>query len=471
MARATRAPRTEHRAGTTKTGLGAVIALMAVGVVMAFAVAEITLRLLGISYPVMVTTDPVTGLGHIPNASGRFLQEGHAIVHINSQGLRDREHSLAKPGGVFRIAVLGDSYAEAFQVEDDEPFWSVMQGPLSQRIGRRVEAINFAVSGFGTGSELLALRHKALAYQPDAVLLAVTTGNDVSDNSRALKGVSYLPYFTLHDGTPVLDSSFVYAEEFRSRSSFHARLVSAIAAHSRVVQALNQARTLMRARHYAERRGTLSAEAPGLDPLVYAPPRDSLWRDAWSVTEALMITIHDECRAHGIPLFVVTLSNPVQVDPDSARRDRFARRLGVPDLFYPERRIRELGDRDGFDVLNLAPILQREADSTGVAFHGVKLFGEGHWNREGHRRAGELIAGWLAPRLTGARLAAGPDRAHAPDATASGGRPADASPPPDHRRSGARSRSPVRPWLRARRGGPSGRRARPDRDLPDPDDA
>jgi hypothetical protein len=469
MARATREPRAEHP--TTKTGFGAIVALMAFGVVLAFVVAEVALRLLGISYPVMVTTDPITGLGHIPNATGRFLQEGHAMVHINSQGLRDREHSLAKPGGVFRIAVLGDSYAEAFQVEDDEPFWSVMQAPLSRRIGRRVETIDFGVSGFGTGSELLALRHKALAYEPDAVLLAVTTGNDVSDNLRALKGTSYLPYFTLRGDTPVLDSSFVHADEFRSRSSVHARLVSAIAAHSRVVQALNQARTLMRARHYAQQRGALGGEEPGLNPMVYVPPRDSLWDQAWRVTEALMATIHDECRARGIPLFVVTLSNPAQVDPDSARRERFARRLGVPDLFYPERRFREIGERHGFEVLNLAPILQREADSTGVVFHGVKMYGEGHWNRAGHRRAGELIAGWLAPRLTGARLAGGADRVHAPQANASGARPAAASPRRDHRRSGARSRFPVRPWLRARREGPSGRRARPDRDRPDPADA
>src|SRR5262245_23693535 len=121
------------------------------GVVMALAVTEVALRVLGISYPVMVAADPITGLRHIPNSSGRFLQEGNAHVRINSQGLRDREHALAKPSGVYRIAVLGDSYAEAFQVEDDEAFWSVMSPPLAERLGRTVEPINFAVGGFGTG--------------------------------------------------------------------------------------------------------------------------------------------------------------------------------------------------------------------------------------------------------------------------------------------------------------------------------
>jgi hypothetical protein len=118
------------------------------------------------------------------------------------------------------------------------------------------------------------------------------------------------------------------------------------------------------------------------------------------VTAALLVAVRDECRKRGIPLYVVTLSNGIQVDPDRARRTRFAEALGVPDLFYPDRRVREIGERSGFEVLNLAPELQREADSTGTYFHGSgKASGKGHWNREGHLRAGTLIADWLADRL------------------------------------------------------------------------
>lgn len=42
-----------------------------------------------------------------------------------------------------------------------------------------------------------------------SLILAFTTGNDVSDNSRALKQVDYVPYFRMVDQRLVLDTSFL----------------------------------------------------------------------------------------------------------------------------------------------------------------------------------------------------------------------------------------------------------------------
>jgi hypothetical protein len=68
-------------------------------------------------------------------------------------------------------------------------------------------------------------------------------------------------------------------------------------------------------------------------------------------------------------------------------------RLGVHDLFYPDLRIKALGDREGFPVLNLAPLLQAYAEQHKVFLHGFGTnMGSGHWNAEGHRLAGEAIA-------------------------------------------------------------------------------
>jgi hypothetical protein len=70
--------------------------------------------------------------------------------------------------------------------------------------------------------------------------------------------------------------------------------------------------------------------------------------------------------------------------------------MNVPDLFYPDRRIKTLGDRGGFTVLNLAPILQVYAEQNKVFLHGFKpRIGFGHWNIEGTRLAGETIARFL----------------------------------------------------------------------------
>ena len=69
----------------------------------------------------------------------------------------------------------------------------------------------------------------------------------------------------------------------------------------------------------------------------------------------------------------------------------------MPDLYYPERRLARFGKDHGIPVLNLAPTMAQQAEERQVFFHAFHdSLGVGHWNEEGHRVAGELIAGWLA---------------------------------------------------------------------------
>jgi hypothetical protein len=55
----------------------------------------------------------------------------------------------------------------------------------------------------------------------------------------------------------------------------------------------------------------------------------------------------------------------------------------------------------GFDVLNVAPAFQEYADRHHVFLHGFSntQLGAGHWNAEGHRYGGGLIAGRLCELL------------------------------------------------------------------------
>ena len=93
-----------------------------------------------------------------PGAAGWWnSKRGAPYVEINSDGLRDVEHSRAKNPQRLRIAVMGDSYAEAKQVSVDETFWSVAARELERceaLPAPGVEAINFGVSGYSTAQEL-----------------------------------------------------------------------------------------------------------------------------------------------------------------------------------------------------------------------------------------------------------------------------------------------------------------------------
>src|SRR5882757_5111470 len=147
--------------------------LLLIGTLSALLIAEVFLRVIGYSSPVFYTTDETRGYALAPNMQGWYRKEGETYITINSDGLRDVEHQIAKPENTFRIAVIGDSYAEALQVNLNETFWKILEEKLngcgSAFDGKKVEIVNFGVSGYGTAQEFLTLKGKVWKYSPDLV--------------------------------------------------------------------------------------------------------------------------------------------------------------------------------------------------------------------------------------------------------------------------------------------------------------
>jgi lysophospholipase L1-like esterase len=378
------------------------------GTAVALLLAEAALRLAGVEYPVFWVPDQNLGVAHNPGTQGWYRDEGNAFVRINSDGLRGPERAKTKPPGTVRIALLGDSFTEAVQVPLEDTFGSVLEKQLADcpRLkGLRVEVINFGVSGYGTGQELLMLRRHVWEYSPDLVVLAFLTANDVSDNSFTLSssepGSQERPYFEYHEGSLVLDNSFRDSSRFQIHESAAWRLLRRLAGHLRLLQLAREARVRWADRQWlqeAERRaGTANpvvAEAVLEGPEIYLPPADPDWQAAWHVTEGLLDEMKKEVTAKGADFWVVTLSNPIQVYPDAVIREQFKSRQGIQDLFYPDHRIQAFCGHDGIHMLALAPAMQAFADPHHVFLHGFSnaFMGTGHWNIEGHRLAGELIA-------------------------------------------------------------------------------
>jgi len=397
--------------------------LVLMGFLLGGVIVEIVLRLAGYSYPEFYKRDEVCGVSLRPGAEGWYRREGEAYVRINSDGLRDQEHSLTKAPDTFRIAVIGDSYCEAFSVPLEDAFWSVMGRKLQECGafgGKKIEALNFGVSGYGTAQELLTLRQRVWKYSPDLVVLAVTTNNDITDNTRALKKTDDIPYFVYRGDQLTLDDSFKQSQGFRFSKSRIGRMTNWLRIHSRLVQAITQGQrgfkvllASWRAKRSApsapetQNPGNLGksgttpeksdlfarSEELGTDNLVYLEPTNAVWNDAWSVTEGLIVQMRDEVSRSGAKFVVVTLSNGPQVLPDANVRERFMNRFGITELFYPDNRIKSLGSREGIPVITIAPDLQNFAQQNNVFLHGFGAdIGNGHWNVAGNRVAGESIA-------------------------------------------------------------------------------
>src|SRR5436190_2758112 len=382
--------------------------LFIISFAIALFMAEIGLRLAGFTYFNPYIVDRDLGFTLRPNAEGWWTKEGRAYIKINSNGLRDVEHSFTKPDNTIRIAVLGDSFAEALQVSLEKTFWSVMQRQLQQSLlarGKNVEVLNFGVSGFSTARELIMLRKRVWQYNPDVVVLLVTPGNDIKDNSSVLTGYEEgLPYFVYQNGALKLDDSLLRARSdsyiFRLQESFPGKAWDWIRSRSRVLGLLYTVRESYAGNSKA-RRSERAADERGIDGNIFRSPVNADWTDAWLVTEKLIVQMRDEVKQRGATFLVATASNGIQVEPDENVRAEYMKSLGVTTLFYPELRIKELGERENFDVLNLAPPFLDFAVRNQIFLHGFgERKGKGHWNEAGHQLAGELLAERLLEKLS-----------------------------------------------------------------------
>ena len=110
-----------------------------------------------------------------PNLDTHFKS---ATFRTNSAGLRDREYDTTKPVNTFRVAVLGDSVSMPSGVRIEESYHSILEARFNARSAdRRFEFINFAVGGYSLRQYAGVLKHKALEYEPDLVLVG-WSGND-----------------------------------------------------------------------------------------------------------------------------------------------------------------------------------------------------------------------------------------------------------------------------------------------------
>src|SRR5262249_28217182 len=139
-----------------------------------------------------LTRDARYGHYHPASYNGWIKRdEFTAQVTINAERQRGPAVPFERTPGTFRILVLGDSFVEAAQVAERQRFLARLQDILNAASAAsaasaeghsptRYELIDGGCGGWGQVQELLYLQQEGPRYQPDLVLLAFFTGNDVA---------------------------------------------------------------------------------------------------------------------------------------------------------------------------------------------------------------------------------------------------------------------------------------------------
>ncbi len=281
-----------------------------------------------------VSDIPELGHEHTPDTEGFYMG---VPVTINSLGLRDDEVSVAKPDGVVRILMLGDSVTFGWGVLQEDTVSAQLEAQLDATPGgTRIEVVNAGVGNYNTVQEIAYFLNRGAELNPDIVVLNYFINDAESTPKRQDVSIlehSYLAIFAM-GRIDALMRTYFGKEDWRE---YYSGLYRPEAAGWRAALASIDALVA-----YAEEHGIrlLIANYPELHQLDPYP------------FEKVTAAIEDEATGHGVAFVdllpaVATLEpetlwvSPEDAHPNRIATGRFAQtiaetlRTQFPDLIAP----------------------------------------------------------------------------------------------------------------------------------------
>jgi lysophospholipase L1-like esterase len=368
---------------------------LSLSVLIFLAVLEIGVRVFHLSAPRLGQQDPVLGTGYIPGQ--RQINEHGVEIEIGAHGARGPTPSVDKKPGVFRVALLGDSFLQSETMPHDDVFHRVAARRL-KRSGRRVELINFGVEGYSTVQQYLQFGHIVKRYRPDLVVLFFYVGNDLYENHPPRE---HRPGFRIENG------ELVYVP-FEVKGGRRNAVRDFLRKHVRVYNYLPD---LIRMRlEVAERK---LARRELRDPAAEEKAQFEKMADAeatayvlqhepnhvrWRVTLELIERLNREVRASGGRLALAVIPTITQLYDryyEIMKNEFQPGPTGRWDRFGPQKRLKSFARSHDILYVPLSETLAAEVAKSGRMLY---LSGDYHFNRLGHELAGRALAESVARR-------------------------------------------------------------------------
>jgi hypothetical protein len=309
--------------------------------------------------------------------------EKNVRIITNSEGFVGKDYPIEKDENTTRIAVIGDSYVAALQVDTEKNFVSLLEKELNKNPSQKFEVMNFGVGGQGTFEELARYYHYVRKYKPDYVVL-VFYPNDFENNQY------YLQYKDLVlEDKPLWDIPLSDANNNQGRRDIKYLLMK----NSYVVRFLD-ARVKQNA--YLSKiaialglqsQGPLGAPKEGIHPttFIFEEPLQESFSDVYEFTVDLVKYFNRRAKEDGAKLIFAYLPMAIQVDDILWKEKADA----VPELSYytwnlngPNTYLKENLFKEGISFLDLTPIFKKEHEKDpSITFYNGR---EGHFNEKGH---------------------------------------------------------------------------------------
>lgn len=340
----------------------------------------VIVALAGMEFGVRVFFPQPTGLSHLdpygltvhwPGITRHLPQYG-TTVSFNAIGMRDREHRIDKAPGAERVLLLGDSFMEALQVPWEDAFPALLERKLTSRLGREVEVISAAVSGWGTDDELRYLEMYGLAWKPDVVVVAMTLHNDISDNLRQ-------EWHTITDGELVA----------QPREPFSYWRFKIVEAKGFLATRFQLYQLWRRVRHGGDIRQARHDLDSHIVQLFRVPEPGAITK-GYELTEGMLGRVRQVAAANGAVVVLMLLPLRVQITDSVFSQFRASANAAAGDMpeGKPQRTMSEIATGLGIPVVDLLPSFEEWSTSGGAPLF---LQWDGHWSAQGHQLAADTF--------------------------------------------------------------------------------
>lgn len=370
--------------------MGKKLISLLVSVLLALALAEAGLRLTGYDVNLHPQWKFHPSLGWVVDP------HANSIDSVQPDGFRHLAMTVAKPEGVRRLLVLGDSFGLGTAVPYAQTFPGVLESLLNQASAETWQVVNLSVDDWGSAQQLIALQEIGLAYEPDLVVLESFPFNDLCNNEVRLAFTCSLqdlhrPYFVLQDGQLKRTSLHPWRSALRRLRLFGLveNFLDRRQNGPNLAGSENPDR-LMRDyfQHNAQRQGLEYEGAVwAIVPRELQPP---LIQRSWQLTEAIYTRIFEVLHERRIPLLVAVVPFSFTFGP---RLDELRRTIPAPMVADADsRRLEPFFERLGASVVPLRRLIETSGRPPGDFFLSPE---DGHFGAYGHAQ----VAHWILQEL------------------------------------------------------------------------
>ena len=342
------------------------------GLTLSFALLELTLRFLPVS-DILVTLPVNSENPYLRFPENRDITwsrgANFSIVtrkHVNNYGfLNDHDYDPADESPL--LAIIGDSYVEAAQVENV----AAMHGVLAAKIGSAGRVYSFGSSGSPLSNYLAYAEYATREFAADA-LVFIIVGNDFDESLTKYKDAPGMHYFS--DAAGHLDLV---------RIDFQPTLIGRLARQSALFRYVV---ANLRLNRQSLDNLLRSDEDVAEQRYVGNTPADfdaSRLADSIGVIDRFFVELP---RQTGLT------SNRIAFVLDGMRPHLYDKTsLGAAQGSYFDLMRKYFAGaalNNGYEVIDLQPVFIREHASSGVRF---EFSDDGHWNESGHALVAEEI--------------------------------------------------------------------------------